>query len=323
MGRVLERHLVLTASASLSTQAAVSSSSSSSSAAASTKRRPVVKGIVSPMREVPDTVGHPDYALTGRPRPSPNHVVLFKDPAEVAKIRAAARLARKMLDFANSLVAPGITTDDIDYLTHQEIVKHGAYPSPVNYCGFPKAMCASVNEVVCHGIPDNRKLLDGDVISIDVSVFLDGYHGDNCGTVVCGATTDPSLLNLIAGTQEALDKAIAICRPGRPLGMIGEVIDKVASRRGLQVVREFCGHGTGPSLHMQPLVEHVTNKSPVVMQPGMVFTIEPILGEGSRRITTWPDGWSAVTMDGGRGAQFEHEVRITEDGVEVLTIPEP
>jgi methionyl aminopeptidase len=274
------------------------------------------------MHAVPESIAYPDYALTGRPRPSPEQIIVFKDPVVISKIRKSARLARKMLDYANSLVEPGITTEDIDYMTMKEIIAHGAYPSPINYCGFPKAVCSSVNEVVCHGIPDDRKLVDGDIVSIDVSVFLDGYHGDNCGTVICGTATDPSAENLISGTQEALDCAIAICRPGRKFSDIGAEIEKVAARRDLRVIREFCGHGTGPSLHMQPLVEHCANKSHHVMAAGMVFTIEPILVEGGRRLATWDDGWSAVTMDGGRGAQFEHEVLITENGVEVLTIPE-
>ena len=237
-------------------------------------RLPVIKGIVSPMRGVPESIQYPDYALTGRPRNAPNNVVLFTDPEVIVKIRKAARLARKMLDYANSLVEPGISTEDIDYMTHKEIIAHGAYPSPINYCGFPKAVCASVNEVVCHGIPDSRKLLDGDMISIDVSVFLDGYHGDNCGTVICGTANDPRALNLLEGTQEALQKAISICRPGRKFSDIGEEIERVASRRNLQIIREFCGHGTGPILHMKPLVEHCHNKSQLLMEgmwshPGM------------------------------------------------------
>ena len=274
------------------------------------------------MREVPESIAYPDYALTGRPRPSPERIMVFTDPEIISKIRKSGRLARKMLDYANSLVEPGITTEDIDYMTMKEIIAHGAYPSPINYFGFPKAVCSSVNEVVCHGIPDDRKLVDGDMVSIDVSVFLDGYHGDNCGTVICGKSSDPSALNLISGTQEALDCAIAICRPGSRFADIGMEIEKVAARRDLRIIKEFCGHGTGPSLHMQPLVEHCANKSQQLMAAGMVFTIEPILVEGSRRIATWDDGWSAVTLDGGRGAQFEHEVLITENGVEILTVPE-
>ena len=286
------------------------------------QHRPVLKGKVSPMRQVPESIAYPDYALSSIPAPSPDHIMVFNDPVVISKIRKSGRLARKMLDYANSLVEPGITTEDIDYMTMREIIAHGAYPSPINYYGFPKAVCSSVNEVVCHGIPDDRKLVDGDMISIDVSVFLDGYHGDNCGTIICGTSSDPSAENLISGTQEALDRAIAICRPGARFSEIGREIERVAARRDLRVVHEFCGHGTGPSLHMQPTVEHCANRSPHVMEAGMVFTIEPILVEGSRRLATWRDGWSAVTMDGGRGAQFEHEVLITENGVEVLTIPE-
>lgn len=251
-----------------------------------------------------------------------SQVQVFTDPIDVMKIKRSAKLARKMLDYANSLVQAGITTEDIDLLTHQEIIAHGAYPSPVNYCGFPKAICTSVNEVVCHGIPDDRKLVEGDMISIDVSLFLDGFHGDNCGTVIVGKSQDSGALKLIDATQECLDQAVAACGPGRCFADIGAAIERVAASRDVRIVREFCGHGLGPTLHMQPLVEHCHNRSKIIMEPGMVFTIEPIIVEGNRRISVWSDGWTAATFDGLRAAQFEHEVLITENGAEVITIPE-
>jgi methionyl aminopeptidase len=174
---------------------------------------PMSPGQVSPTRAVPSHIPCPDYHRTGEPGAAPNQVVVYTR-SEIDRIRESARLARKMLDFANSLVAPGITTDEIDRLTHDEIVRHGACPSPINYYGFPKAICTSVNEVVCHGIPDDRPLMDGDVVSIDVSVFYNGYHGDNCGTVVCG-NSDGRLDRLMEATQEALRRSISVCKPGR------------------------------------------------------------------------------------------------------------
>eukprot|EP01035_Chromulina_nebulosa_P017924 gene17924-23545_t len=226
-----------------------------------------------------------------------------------------------MLDFANSKVCVGITTDEIDRLTHEEIIKHGAYPSPINYYGFPKSICTSVNEVVCHGIPDNRPLENGDVISIDISLYLDGFHGDNCGTVIVGEG-DSNLEHLIKTTQQALDNAIEICKPGAKLSDIGKTIENFANENNFQVIHEFCGHGTGKYLHMLPFVCHYNNTDDLKLAQGMVFTIEPIVVEGDRKIETWEDGWTAVTVDRGRAAQFEHEVLITKNGVEVLTLPD-
>jgi methionyl aminopeptidase len=181
---------------------------------ASKTRRPLVYGQyeVTPMRPVPASITYPDYGITGNPRKAPSNIFLYND-LQIQKLRRSARLARKILDFANSLAKPGITTEEIDILTHEEIIKHGAYPSPINFYGFPKAICTSVNEVVCHGIPDTRPLEDGDMLSIDVSLFLDGYHGDNCGTVIVGEG-DATSKRLLSTTQLALDKAISLCRPG-------------------------------------------------------------------------------------------------------------
>lgn len=173
---------------------------------------PLIKGYVSDMLIVPQNIVCPEYAHSGEP-PKGSKNVKYYSSAEIPALRKAARLARKMLEFANSLVRPGITTDEIDKLTHNEIVRHGAYPTPLNYCGFPKSICSSVNEVVCHGIPDSTVLQDGDIISIDISLFIGGVHGDNCGTVTCGRA-DPKLTKLIAVTKEAVDRAIQVCKPG-------------------------------------------------------------------------------------------------------------
>lgn len=282
---------------------------------------PVMKGAVSPMMRVPNTVAYPEYANSGIPRNSPRSIITYS-PEQIKHIRKSARLARKMLEFALSLAKPGVTTDAIDIATFHEIVKHGAYPSPINYRGFPKAICTSPNEVVCHGIPDSRPLQEGDVLSIDVSLYLNGYHGDNCGTCIVGKPIDKSSLNLVDTARTALMNGIATCRPGSCLSEIGAAIEKTAHQNGLVVVKDFYGHGTGPILHMSPLVAHFENKDLLTLRPGMVFTIEPVIAEGSGKLLTWDDGWSAVTEDGGRGAQFEHEVLITEDGHEILTVVE-
>ena len=283
---------------------------------------PMVKHALSPPRDVPKGIGRPEYAYTGLPFDIPeNSPPRVYNAEQIGRARKSAQLARRMLDFACALaLKPGVTTDDIDRLTHEEIIKHGAYPSPINYRGFPKAICTSVNEVVCHGIPDKRPLVEGDVVSIDVSLFLGGMHGDNCATVMCGEG-DEAGHSRIRATQEALDTAVSVCGPGVCITAIGEAVTGVAAQHDLRIVHEFCGHGTGEVLHMPPFIRHFRNKETVPMRPGMIFTIEPILVEGSRRITTWDDGWSIVMMDGGRGAQFEHEVLITEHGAEVLTVP--
>ena len=290
----------------------------------------VEPGKISPMRTVPPEIMRPEYANGDMPGEARSNIPRVYNADEIVKARRAARLARKMLDFANNLASDytnGYSTEDVDRLTHEEIVKHGAYPSPINYRGFPKAICTSVNEVVCHGIPDSRVIEKGDLVSIDVSLYLDGFHGDNCGSIIAGEgdaddPTEKRSLDLIAATKEALEKAIAICGPGQCFSQIGEVIEQVAANRDYRIIHEFCGHGTGELLHMPPFVRHFRNNDRVQMMPGNIFTIEPILVEGSRRMHVWKDGWTAATSDGGRGAQFEHEVLITDTGYEILTISE-
>ena len=196
--------------------------------------------------------------------------------------RRACRLARQMLDLACSLAKPGVTTEAIDVAVHEAIIEAGAYPSPVNYHGFPKAICSSVNEVVCHGIPDSRELREGELVSFDVSVFLEGFHGDNCATVPVG-DVDADGIRLMEATKEALDSAVAVCKPGTCLTEIGATVHAIADRYGYDSVRKYCGHGVGQHFHMHPYVQHFRNDNKLELVPGMAFTIEPSLVEGSQR----------------------------------------
>jgi methionyl aminopeptidase len=273
------------------------------------------------MREVPTHISAPEYAKTGRPHPAYDAICVFRGE-EIRQMRSSAKLAREMLDFACSLVKEGLSTEEIDRKTHEMIVSRGAYPSPINYAGFPKAICTSVNEVACHGIPDSRELINGDLLSIDVSIYQNGFHGDNCGTVVVGGVNETDEVGrlVVDKTEEALLKSIDVCGPGACLSDIGQCIHEVAEASDLHVIKEFCGHGLGSILHMKPLVKHYPNSDRLTLVPGMIFTVEPILTEGSSKIVIWDDGWTAATVDGGRAAQFEHEVLITENGYEILTI---
>jgi len=238
---------------------------------------------------------------------------------QVLAMRQASAVAKDVLHLAGSLVRPGTTTLEIDDALHAATVEAGAYPSPLNYRGFPRSTCTSVNEVVCHGIPDDRPLEDGDIISIDVSVFYNGVHGDTCRTFFCGKPDDATR-ELVTTTKHALDAAIAECGPGVPVAHIGDVIEQVASRGGFGTVHDFVGHGIGPVFHTRPQVYHFAGSgSSEVLKEGTCFTIEPMLTAASPKVTLWRDGWTVVTADGGRSAQFEHTLLVTPSGVDVLT----
>ena len=215
-----------------------------------------------------------------------------------------------------------MTTDDVDRIVHDACVRRRVYPSPLNYSGFPKAVCTSINEVVCHGIPDTEAdIRAGDLVKLDVSCFVGGVHGDTCRTVIAGGegATDAAGRRLAAITKAALDGAVAVCGPGQPVRAIGAYIQGCLEAAGLHPVREYSGHGIGHFFHTLPLVHHHANAEELLMRPGMTFTIEPMVVEGSARILMWPDGWTVVTADGKRSAQFEHTLLITEHGADVLT----
>lgn len=284
-------------------------------------------GQQSPQRVVlAEGIAKPDYWKTGIPsrttKPMLPWIVEVKSPEAIEKMRAAGKLARHVLDMAGRAVLPGVTTDEIDRLVHEEIVKNGAYPSPLNYHGFPKSCCTSVNEVICHGIPDDRKLEKGDIVNLDITVYLDGFHGDCSEMFVCGGeeACDEQGRYLLQTTYDCWISACQICQPGRDYKEIGGVIEDYVVPKGFSTVRNFCGHGIGSVFHTNPNILHYRNNEPNgQMTAGHTFTIEPMICEGSAKALTWPDEWTATTVDGKRSAQFEHTLLITADGVEALT----
>jgi methionyl aminopeptidase len=278
---------------------------------------------VTPRRTVPPNIPRPDYAETGIPvseerlRGGVSIAVLTPEEIEIA--REVGRMAREILDLAGKMVAVGVTTEQIDEVVHNETIRRGAYPSPLNYRGFPKSCCTSVNEVVCHGIPDLRPLEDGDIVNVDISVYYKGFHSDVNDTFLVGNVA-PETQRLVKATYEALELAIQIVKPGRLYRDIGNVISKHISKNGFSVVRTYCGHGVNRLFHTSPNVPHYSNNRAVgVMKPGHVFTIEPMINMGGFADTLWPDGWTSVTKDGKPSAQFEHTILVTETGYEVLT----
>lgn len=279
----------------------------------------------SPPRLVdPDAVlALPDYAIDGVPKKrGSSHDIEIKSPEDIAKMRAAGRAAREVLDLGGSLVKAGVTTDEIDAAVHSACIERGGYPSPLNYRKFPKSCCTSVNEVICHGIPDTRPLEDGDIVNLDITVYLDGYHGDCSEMFVVGGreALDEDGRRLIQTTYDCWVQSMELVKPGVNYNAIGRSIQEHVTPRGYSSVRAFCGHGIGQVFHTAPNIYHYTvNQSLGEMEPGHVFTIEPMICEGLADPYMWPDDWTATTVDGKRSAQFEHTLLVTEDGVEALT----
>jgi methionyl aminopeptidase len=266
---------------------------------------------------VPAQIARPDYAGTGRPRSQGADI---RTAEELVRMRRACAAAARVLRVAGEAVRAGITTDGIDELAHAEIVRLGGYPSPLNYRGFPKSICTSVNEVICHGIPDSRPLEDGDIVNLDVTVYLDGMHGDCSATFLVGEV-DAEGRRLVQVARECLHEGIAAVRPGRPISDIGRAIEAHASQHGYGVVRSYCGHGIGDTFHTSLQIPHHYDPSlRRQMAPGMTFTVEPMITEGTWEDRLWDDGWTAVTDDGKRSAQFEHTLLVTEGGAEILTV---
>mmetsp|Transcript_19214 Transcript_19214/g.21971 ORF Transcript_19214/g.21971 Transcript_19214/m.21971 type:complete len:385 (-) Transcript_19214:223-1377(-) len=313
---------------------------------------PMVPFPMTPKRMVPNSIKKPPYAETGY-MPIIDMIapetILIHDEESIVRMRNAARLARKILDLACSIAEPGATTDEIDECIHESIIEHNAYPSPLNYSGFPKSACSSINEVICHGIPDTRPLNIGDVVSFDVSCYLDGVHGDNCATVIVGDRQDKAgeagvdwrgvpyrtewlspeeearicfSRKLVKATHEGLHAGIDACKPGALLSSIGNSIHSVADAYGFDTVQKYRGHGIAHIFHTAPYIKHYRNSDKLELKEGMIFTIEPMFTAGSEECQEWDDDWTVVTIDGSLAAQFEHTVLITNDGVEILTSSE-
>ncbi len=299
--------------------AAGSSNGLAASVARIRHTNPIRPGNLSPTRTVPESIPRPDYALTGTPQRS--DPPLIKTPEEIERMRRACVAAREVLEVVGRAVAVGVTTDELDAICHQAYIDRGGYPSTLNYRGYKKSLCTSINEVICHGIPDDRPLEDGDIVNCDVTIFLDGMHGDTSAMFVAG-NADEESLRLIRITRECLEAGIAAVRPGGMVRDIGQAIHRHAQANNLGVVRAFVGHGIGPVFHMSPSVPHYFDSSATeLLQPGMTFTIEPMITLGDWHHKEWKDGWTAVTRDHSRTAQYEHTVLVTETGVEILTGP--
>ncbi len=271
------------------------------------------------MRHVPASVPKPPYAgVMAAEHYEGSHV----QSAEVIEaMREAGRIAADSILAAASEIRPGVTTDHLDVVTHEYLCDHGAYPASLDYRGFPKSVCTSVNEVICHGIPDARPLRDGDLVKIDSTAYINGVHGDNCATFYVGEVSEEARL-LTERTREALYRGIKAVKPGRPLSVIGRVIESYAKRFGYGVVREYTGHGVHTAFHSGLIVLHYDEPMlNTTMKPGMTFTIEPMLTLGSPRTKQWDDGWTVLTQDGSWSAQFEQTLVVTETGSEILTVP--
>jgi methionyl aminopeptidase len=280
----------------------------------------VAPGTVSPRRPVPASVRRPEYV--DRPAPVKGNGPEVKDAETIEKMRVAGRIAAQAMEAAAAAIAPGVTTDEIDRVGHEFLMDHNAYPSTLGYRGFPKSLCTSVNEVICHGIPDSRVLEDGDIVNIDITAYVDGVHGDTDATYLCGDVDEESRL-LVERTREALARGIKAAQPGRAVNVIGRVIESYARRFGYGVVRDFTGHGIGRSFHSGLVIPHY-DAAPAydtIIEPGMTFTIEPMLNLGTHEWEMWDDGWTVVTRDRRRSAQFEHTILVTDSGNEILTLP--
>ncbi len=280
-------------------------------------------GTRTPRRSVPADIPRPDYALDPHGRPRHRETGRPKDPETIALMRIAGRAAAEVLQAVGAAVRPGVTTDELDAIAHEECVARGGYPSPLGYGGsvmpFPKSLCTSVNEVICHGIPDSTVLQDGDIVNADVTIFLNGVHGDTNATFLVGDVDEESR-RLVDVTRQCLHVGIDAVRPGGSVRDIGRAIQSHAEERGYGVVRAFVGHGIGRSFHCEPQVFHYDNpQARTELLPGMTFTIEPMITIGDWHHEMWDDGWTAVTADRSRTAQFEHTLLVTEDGAQILT----
>ena len=276
-------------------------------------------GTVSPRRSVPPSIVRPEYV--DRPDPERYTGSWVQDSDTIERMKIAGGIAARAMAEAAKRIAPGVTTDTLDVVAHEYMCDHGAYPSTLGYRGFPKSVCTSINEVICHGIPDSTVLRDGDIVNIDITAYINGVHGDTDATYLCGEVDEESRL-LVERTEESLRRGIMAVRPGRPISVIGRVIESYAARFGYGVVRDFTGHSISTAFHSGLVIPHYDDERyDTIMESGMTFTIEPMLTLGTHEWDMWDDNWTVVTKDRKRSAQFEHTIVVTDSGAEVLTLP--
>jgi methionyl aminopeptidase len=279
----------------------------------------LIPGVLSPQRAVPNEIIRPPYV--GKATPPAHQGGDIYDAESIEKIRRAGRISSQALDLIGTLLKPGMTTDEIDRIGHEFVLDHGAYPSTLGYRGYPKSLCTSLNEVICHGIPDDTVLQEGDLVNVDITSYLDGVHGDTNRTFIVGEGTQ-EVRDLVDRTEEALRRGIKAVAPGREVNVIGRTIESYAKRFGYGVVRDFTGHGVGTSFHSGLIIPHY-DSAPLyndVMEIGMVFTIEPMLTLGTHEWDMWSDDWTVTTKDKSWTAQFEHTLVVTETGADILTL---
>jgi len=283
-------------------------------------RAALTPGEISPTLFVPSFIPRPEYAW--KSTVNEGHEPWVQTPETIEKMRVASKVAANALAEAGKAVAPGVTTDELDRIAHAYMIDHGAYPSTLGYKGFPKSCCTSLNEVICHGIPDSTVIEDGDIVNIDVTAYIDGVHGDTNATFLAGDVA-PEVVDLVDRTRAATNRAIKAVRPGRELNVIGRVIESYANRFGYNVVRDFTGHGIGETFHNGLVILHYDQPNvETLIDPGMVFTIEPMINLGTLEYEIWDDGWTVATADRRWTAQFEHTLVVTDTGAEILTVPD-
>jgi len=276
-------------------------------------------GKLSPKRDVPAHIVRPPYV--GKRSPDRYKGSEIQSSEIIAAMRIAGQLAADAVQLAGKTALPGVTTDEIDRVVHEFLCDHGAYPSTLGYRGYPKSCCTSLNEVICHGIPDTTVIKDGDILNVDVTAYIHGVHGDTNSTFLIGDVDEDSRL-LVQRTKEMLDRAIAVVAPGRQINVIGRVIEAYAKRFGYGVVEDFTGHGVHTVFHSGLIIPHYDDPgATTIMEAGMTFTIEPMITLGSIDYDVWSDDWTITTKDKLRTAQFEHTLAVTETGAEILTLP--
>ncbi|MDO5097989.1 MAG: type I methionyl aminopeptidase [Corynebacterium sp.] len=286
-----------------------------------TIRKPLVPEKPTPIRDVPAHIERPEYVWKKKVRENCGEPWI-QTPEVIEAMREASKIAANALQEAGKAVAPGVTTDELDRIAHEYMLDHGAYPSTLGYLGFPKSCCVSLNEIICHGIPDTTVIEDGDIVNIDVTAFKNGVHGDTNATFLAGNVSEEHKL-LVTRTEEALMRGIKAAKPGRQINVIGRVIEAYAKRFGYNVVRDFTGHGVGPTFHNGLVVLHYDSDMYTdVLEPGMTLTIEPMINLGELDYTIWDNGWTVQNDDYKFTAQFEHTIVITETGNEILTLPD-